>query len=159
MQLEAYRPWAVTRWEDDPVKTYLVVANQTLPGEQLGTAVRERIAGGDCTFYVVVPLTPVSHGGVWEERESAEAARTRLNAFLGALRDRGVDADGEIGDRDPIQAVGDVLRVRTVDEIILSTLPAGVSRWLQLDVPSQLARAVDVPVTVISQEAAAAVQS
>jgi nucleotide-binding universal stress UspA family protein len=107
----------------------------------------------------VVPLTPVSHGGVWEENESADAARTRLTAFLGALRDQGVDADGETGDRDPIQAVRDVLRTRGVDEIILSTLPPGVSRWLQLDVPSRLARAVDVPVTVISQEATTAVQS
>jgi nucleotide-binding universal stress UspA family protein len=141
------------------MKTYLVVANQTLPGEQLARAVRERIAAGNCIFYVVVPLTAISHGGVWEENESADAARTRLTAFLGALRDQGVDADGETGDRDPIQAVRDVLRTRAVDEIILSTLPPGVSRWLQLDIPSRLARAVEVPVTVISQEAAAAVQA
>jgi nucleotide-binding universal stress UspA family protein len=141
------------------MKTYLVVANQTLPGQPLAAVARERIAGGDCAFYVVVPLTPVSHGATWDEHESAQAARGRLAAFLGVLRAEGVKADGEIGDRDPIQAVRDVLRARTVDEIILSTLPPRISRWLQLDVPSQLARAVEVPVTVISQEAAAAVQS
>ena len=137
------------------MKTCLVVANQTLPGKPLATTVRERVATGECTFHVVVPLTPVPHGAVWEEGESAEAARGRLAAFLGVLRHQGVEADGEIGDRDPIQAVRDVLRTRKVDEIILSTLPPGASRWLQMDIPSRLARAVDVPVTVISEEATA----
>lgn len=137
------------------MKTCLVVANQTLPGEPLTALVRERIAEGECTFHVVVPLTPVQHGATWEERESAEAARGRLAQFLGVVRAQGCTADGEIGDRDPIQAVRDVLRTRAVDEIILATLPPGVSRWLQMDVPSRLSRAVDVPVTVISEEATA----
>jgi hypothetical protein len=135
------------------MKTCLVVANQTLPGEPLAALVRQRIAEGECTFHVVVPLTPVPHGAVWEERESAEAARGRLAQFLGVVRAQGCTADGEIGDRDPIQAVRDVLRNRVVDEIILSTLPPGVSRWLQMDVPSRLARAVDVPVSLVSEEA------
>jgi nucleotide-binding universal stress UspA family protein len=137
------------------MKTCLVVANQTLPGEPLADTVRERIAAGEWMFHVVVPLTPVPHGAVWEERETAEAARGRLAAFLGVVRAQGVAADGEIGDRDPIQAVRDVLRTRAVDEIILSTLPPGASRWLQMDIPSRLARAVDVPVTVVSEEATA----
>jgi hypothetical protein len=139
------------------MKACLVVANQTLPGTELARTVRERIATGECTFYVVVPLTPVGHGATWEEGESTEAARGRLAAFLGVLRAQGVEADGEIGDRDPIQAVRDVLRARPADEIILSTLPPGISRWLQLDIPSRLGRAVDVPITVISQEVAEAV--
>jgi nucleotide-binding universal stress UspA family protein len=137
------------------MKTCLVVANQTLPGQPLATTVRERIATGEWTFHVVVPLTPVPHGAVWEEGESAQAAQGRLAAFLGVLRNQGVEADGEIGDRDPVQAVRDVLRTNAVDEIILSTLPPGASRWLQMDVPSRLARAVDVPVTVISEQATA----
>ena len=137
------------------MRRYLVVANQTLPGGPLAAAVRERIAAGDCRFHVVVPLTPVPHGATWEERESTEAARGRLAAFLGVVRAQGCEADGEIGDRDPIQAVRDVLRTRRVDEILLSTLPPGISRWLQMDVPSRLSRAVDVPVTVINEEATA----
>ena len=135
------------------MKTCLVVANRTLPGEALATAIRERIEEGDRTFYVVVPLTPVSHGGVWDEDESADASRSRLESFLTALREAGVEADGEIGDRDPIQAVRDIVRERDVDEIVLSTLPPGISRWLSMDVPSRLAREVDRPLTVITQEA------
>jgi len=143
--------------EDAVMTTCLVVANKTLPGEELNALVRERIAGGERTFYVVVPLTPVSHGVIVDEAESADAAIARLDAFLQAVRDQGAEADGEIGDPDPVQAVRDVRLVRDVDEIILSTLPAGVSRWLQRDVPSRLERAMDLPITVITQEAAAAV--
>ena len=133
------------------MKTCLVVANQTLPGETLATAIRDRIAEGDRTFYVVVPLTRVSHGVTWGEDESPDAARGRLDAFLVALGSQGVEADGEIGDPDPIQAVRDVLRGRAVDEVILSTLPAGASRWLQRDVPSRLASEIDLPLTVVTQ--------
>jgi hypothetical protein len=135
------------------MKTCLVVANQTLPGEPLAALVRQRIAEGECTFHVVVPLTPVPHGAVWEERESAEAARGRLAQFLGVVRAQGCTADGEIGDRDPIQAVRDVLRNRVVDEIILSTLPPGPSRWLRQDLPHRLARVTRTPVVHVAAPA------
>jgi hypothetical protein len=141
------------------MKTCLIVGNQTLPGDELGAAIRERIADGDRTYYVVVPLTPVVHGATWDERESADASRDRLAAFVEHLREQGAEADGEIGDRDPIQAVRDVLRGREVEEIILSTLPPGMSRWLQLDVPSRMARAIDLPITVVTQEAPVATRS
>ena len=50
-------------------------------------------------------------------------------------------------------AVRDALRGREVDEVIVSTLPRGISRWLGEDVPSRLTDAVSVPVTVVSQDA------
>jgi len=134
----------------------LVVANRTLPSEELAEAIRERIDAGDRSFYVVVPLTPVSRGILVDEAESADAARDRLAAFVDALHEHGVEADGEIGDSDPIQAVRDVIRSRDFDQILLSTLPAGASRWLQRDVPTRLDRAVDVPIKVVTQEATAA---
>ena len=135
------------------MKTCLIVANRTLPGDELAGEIRRLITEGECTFHVVVPLTPVAHAATWEERESTEASGERLSAFLGHLREQGVEAEGEIGDRDPIQAVRDVLRERPVDEIVLSTLPAGVSRWLQMDIPSRMGREIDVPITVVTQDA------
>ena len=54
------------------------------------------------------------------------------------LRSMGADASGEIGSRDPIEAVQDALRGHPCDEIILSTLPPGISRWLGQDVPTRL---------------------
>jgi hypothetical protein len=62
----------------------------------------------------------------------------------------GAEASGEIGSRDPIEAVHDALRSHPADEIILSTLPPGISRWLGQDVPTRLRGSVLVPVTVVT---------
>lgn len=133
------------------MRSYLIVANQTLGGEPLHAAIDERLAGGPARFYVVVPATPITHGLTWDEDETKNAASTRLDAIVAHLRSRGAEADGEVGVRDPIDAAHDALRHVTVDEIILSTLPAGISRWLGQDVPSRLRGSVQVPVAVVTQ--------
>jgi hypothetical protein len=131
------------------VPTYLIVANQTLASPTLGDAVSERASAGDATFRVVVPATPVPHGLTWNEEEARSAAQERLDGLLERLRALGVEASGEIGSSDPVAAARDAIRAEPVDEVILSTLPPGISRWLGLDVPSQLKNAVSVPVTVV----------
>jgi hypothetical protein len=102
------------------VRSYLIVANQTLAS-----------------------LT-------WNEEESHAAARARLDAAIARLHDLGVEASGEVGEKDPIAAVRDALREHPSDEIILSTLAPGISRWLGQDVPARLKGAVTVPVTVLT---------
>jgi nucleotide-binding universal stress UspA family protein len=135
------------------MSTYVIVANQTLPSETLWKAVTER-ARPDATFHVVVPLTPVTHGLTWDEDESHRQANERLAEFLRRLQALGVAASGEVGDRDPVQAVNDCLRSRTdVDEIVLSTLPPGISRWLGQDVAGRLRHSAPVPVAVVFEEA------
>ena len=129
--------------------SYLIVANQTLASPTLASAVADRIASGPATFHVVVPATPVAHGLTWDEDHSRSAAQERLDAVIERLRALGAEATGEVGPSDPVQAVLDACRSREVDEVILSTLPPGISRWLGLDVPSQLKGAVHVPVTVV----------
>ncbi|HEY8847214.1 MAG TPA: hypothetical protein VIM24_11180, partial [Candidatus Limnocylindrales bacterium] len=95
-------------------------------------------------FHVVVPATPPPGGGfTWDEDAARAEAETRLAAFLDGLRAQGATADGEIGDRD-------------IGEVILSTLPAGISRWLRQDVPSRMRGTVTVPVVVVEQQTAAA---
>ena len=131
---------------------YLIVANQSLDSRALETAIRERFEAGSATFHVVVPASPIPHKITWDEAEAREAALDRLQGILGRLRVMGADADGEIGSPDPVAAVTDFLRTRTVDEIILSTLPAGISRWLGLDVPHRLRGAVHCPVVVVTEE-------
>lgn len=131
--------------------SYLVVANRTLPTASLEDAIEARLSPlQPARFHVVVPRTPVGHGLTWSEEETVRAAQRRLDAFVEHLRGHGAEADGEIGDPDPVQAVRDALRGRAVDEVILSTLPAGISRWLGGDVPSRLRDEVRVPVTVIT---------
>jgi hypothetical protein len=137
----------------------LIVANQTLPSSALADAIAERIKSGVETFHVVVPATPPAKGFTWDEEESRAEAAERLETFLGGLRALGVEATGEVGDRDPVEAVRDALRGRVVDEIVLSTLPPGISRWIRQDVPSRLRGAVTVPVDVVFEQSGIAAGS
>jgi GABA permease len=131
------------------MRSYLIVANRTLASPTLAAAVADRIAGGEAGFHVVVPATPVPHGLTWDEEEAQAAAQERLDDVLARLRAMGVEASGEVGCKDPVAAVQDALRGRQADEILLSTLPVRISRWLGQDVPSRLRRSVDIPVTVV----------
>jgi nucleotide-binding universal stress UspA family protein len=135
------------------MRSYLIVANQTLTSESLQEAIAERLADGPVRTHVVVPMSPGSGRLSWDERESRETAQARLDETLERLREMGAEADGEVGDRDPVMAVRDALRRQEVDEIIVSTLPRGLSRWLGEDVPSRLRDSVGVPVTVVTQSA------
>src|SRR6186713_2023699 len=138
--------------EDPVMRSYLIVANQTLASQSLTDAIQARLADGPVRTHVVVPLSPVGGRLTWDEEESRRVAKERLDEVVARLRAMGAEADGEIGDRDPVMAVRDALRGREVDEVIVSTLPKGVSRWLGEDVPSRLRDAVPVVVTVVTQE-------
>ena len=138
------------------MRTTLIVANQTLPSQALANAIDERIRSGVSSFYVVVPATPIGHGMTWDEETTRQEARQRLSRFLTHLVARGVEADGEVGDRDPVAAVRDASRGRDIDEVVLSTLPPGISRWLGQDIPSKLRHNVSVPVDVVYEGAPAA---
>jgi len=133
------------------MRSYLVVGNQTLAGPELTAAIAERIAGGDPTkFHVVVPATPVQEGFTWDEDKAYAAARDRLEAMVGHLQTMGAEATGEVGHKDPVEAARDALRRHPADEVILSTLPPGISRWLGQDAPTRLKAAIAVPVVVIT---------
>jgi len=131
--------------------SYLIVANQTLTGQALADAMAERLADGPVRAHVVVPLTHIGGRLTWDESASREAAQERLDDALERLTTLGAEADGEIGDPDPVSAVRDAMRGREIDEVIVSTLPRGLSRWLGEDVPSRLRDSVRVPVTVVTQ--------
>ena len=133
------------------MRSYLIVANQTLTGEALAAAMAERLAAGPASAHVVVPLTRVGGRLTWDEAASRAAAQARLEDTLQRLRDLGAEATGEIGDPDPVMAVRDAVRGRDIDELIVSTLPRGLSRWLGEVVPSRLRDAVRCPVTVVTQ--------
>jgi hypothetical protein len=144
---------------------HLIVANQTLGGDQLMSEVRQRIAAGPSSFYVVVPNTrpddmpvaPAFAGGAEvvaeEEHRATLRAQSRLNEALTQIRAEGADADGELGDPDPIAAIEDVLKAERFDEIIISTLPSGISRWLGMDLPHRVQRKFDLPVKTITARA------
>ncbi len=131
---------------------YLVVANQTLGADQLYHKVRECQAAGPCTFHIVVPATPPNENLTWAEGEASAIARERLGRALAWFRELGAEVDGEVGDANPLLAIWDALRESQFDHIILSTLPAGISRWLKMDLPSRVRAAVNLPVSHIISE-------
>ena len=134
-----------------PMRSYLVVGNQTLAGPELASVIEEVMAqDGETAFHVVVPATPNQRGLTWDEDEARAEAGRRLDAFMDRLRGLGAEVSGEIGSRDPIEAVQDALRGHPCDEIILSTLPSGISRWLGQDVPTRLRGSVLIPVRVVT---------
>ena len=129
------------------MRSYLVVANQTLAGEHLIARVRQCMAEGSCRFYLVVPATPPSELVTWTEGEARAIARGRLEAAFTRFREIGAEVEGEVGDANPMLAIEDALRGQNFDEMILSTLPPGVSRWLKRDLPSRVANRFPLPVT------------
>jgi hypothetical protein len=128
------------------MRHYLVVANQTLGGEHLLDEVRGCLRDDACRFHIVVPATDPKDHAVTSEGEARGLAKARLDRALGRFRDLGATADGEIGDERPMDAIRDALRDREFDGIILSTLPAGVSRWLGQDLPHRVEREFGLPV-------------
>jgi len=140
------------------VGKYLVVANQTLGGDQFMDEVRLRIARGPSAFYVVVPNTALADSTEPVPSEEAEhratlRAQGRLHQALAQLRAAGGDARGDLGVADPLTAIGDVLGQEPFDEIIISTLPSGLSRWLGMDLPHRVERKFKLPVTTITAKA------
>ncbi|MGH9243383.1 MAG: hypothetical protein ACRD29_03510 [Acidimicrobiales bacterium] len=138
------------------MRRYLVVAHRTVGGQHLLDEVKRRLADGPCEFHLLVPAHhPLDHN--WTEHEVEEQAKRVLGTAVDRFRDAGVNVTGEIGDPNPVYAIDGVLRGQPFDEIILSTLPPGPSRWLKLDVPSRVARQFSVPVThLVAEEEPAA---
>ncbi|GAA1327478.1 hypothetical protein [Pseudonocardia xinjiangensis] len=146
---------------------YLVVANQTLGSAELADLVRERVAAGPAEFWLVVPATRVKDlsasamavpmpvmGGVpaipAPPEEARRLAQVKLDAALKELAAAGATAGGEVCDPDPVRAVEAAVSGREFDEIIVSTLPARMSRWLHQDLPGRLARKFGLPVTHVA---------
>jgi hypothetical protein len=134
----------------------LVVANETLSGRALRSTISERGHSGEAMLKVVTPAlnSKIKH---WtnEEDEAREAARRRLQDLLAGLRAEGFDADGDIGDDDPVQAMEDGLRRFPADEVIISTHPPGRSNWLERDVVERARDRCDIQVTHVVVDLAA----
>ncbi|MEO8966016.1 MAG: hypothetical protein ABI355_00385 [Solirubrobacteraceae bacterium] len=125
----------------------LLVANRTASDAALRDAVRTRTGWGPVVFHLVVPATPQGlHRLVDPEVAGRQAAHARLAQALPLLSEAaGQDVTGHVGDANPLSAVADALNLRGFDEIIVSTLPWRLSRWLRVDLPSKL-RGLGVPV-------------
>lgn len=146
----------------------LLLANQTVATPGLRQAIQERIEQGRERFYVLVPLIKPSaeatgwapmgspamfaRSSVTEAAARDEATRRsldRLQWLLESIRESGGVVDGSVGPTNPVTAVRHLLADHAFDEVVVSTLPPGMSRWLRLDVPARIGRLTQLPVTVI----------
>jgi hypothetical protein len=126
----------------------LVIANETVGGDELLSILRTKAEGVAERILVVSPAlnSQVRHWASDEDGARA-AAQERLDASLAQLRLDGVQAEGEVGDGDPLQAIEDALRTFGADEIVISTHPEGRSHWLERNVVGAARDRFDVPIT------------
>jgi hypothetical protein len=124
--------------------TYLLVAHQTAQSKELLAAAKQiQQEDPDAKFVLLVPATPVAAMLVWERDETEEVARRNASAARTRLEENGLHVlEAKTGDQDPVAAIGDELRERRhrYATIVLSTLPPGLSRWLNMDVISRTRR-------------------
>jgi phosphopantetheine adenylyltransferase len=125
----------------DEATSVLVVANETLTGDELIEAVRRRAAQGPIRVIVVAPVSTPSEGYVVYRDSRRAAAGRRLERTLDALRAAGIPAFGGVFDDEPLAAVKDVLAVEDVDEIIVSTHPETKSGWLRRNLLDEIRKA------------------
>ena len=151
--------WLHARREEKPIQTrprphaegerrILVIANETVGGHTLRSMILEKSLDVREEVLVVTPAlnSPLKHW-VSDEDGARAAAQRRLDDSLAKLADAGVQARGEIGDDDPLQAIEDALRTFGADEIIISTHPEGRSNWLERGVVENARERFAVPIT------------
>jgi hypothetical protein len=129
----------------------LVVAHKTAATPALLDAVRERAGRGPSVFTLLVPNAAHGlHRVVDPEEQTAGEAEQMLELALPLIEDAaGGPVEGIVGDPSPMDAIADAVNARGFDEVILSTLPARVSKWLKLDLPSKVS-GLGLPVTVVT---------
>jgi hypothetical protein len=121
-----------------------VLANVTATSRELVDALAARTAAGPLSVTLIVPVSPSA--------ATRAAAQQTLSQALDALHEAGLEADGQLGDGDPIVAITEAWDPKRYDEIVVCTLPTSMSKWLQADLPRRIARQTDALVThVVAQ--------
>jgi hypothetical protein len=118
----------------------LVVANLTANSQHLLDALKARAERSPIRVTLVMPAQGPGLGG-------REAVKARLDEALEGMRASGLEADGAIGDADPMEAVAECFDPSRHDEAVVCTLPGRSSKWLQHDFPHRVARLTGISVT------------
>ena len=136
-------------------RRYLVVANQTLGGPNLGQTLYDLARAGPAAFHIVVPCTPPPSTWTWSEGQAAAQAQERLDLTMRFARCLSASVTGSLGDIDPALAAREAVEQDgPFDEVIVATHPPRLSRWLKLDVLSRVRATTGLPVTHVVADAA-----
>jgi hypothetical protein len=152
--------WLARRRREQPARTaprthhdasarrILVIANETVGGTKLRETIERATEGKRAEVLVVSPAlnSPLRHWASDEDPARAQA-QARLDSSLERLRQLGIDARGEVGDAEPLQAIEDALHTFGPNELILSTHPEGRSHWLEKGIVTQARERFDLPIT------------
>jgi uncharacterized membrane protein len=144
----ALRPTVPARETPENERRILVIANETVGGPELRDILRQKAEDVNERILVVCPAFNTQVRTWTSDEDGARAAaQDRLDASLARLRQDGVQARGEVGDGDPLQAIEDALRTFQPDEIVISTHPEGRSHWLERNVVGAARDRFDLPIT------------
>jgi GABA permease len=143
---------------DAPATRVLVLANETVNGEELLDELRRIDQERQARYFVCVPANPIDTGQamhegaafVWEK--TTQAAQARLDLTLDILRTEGLEADGALGDYRPLRALATAVEQFGPDRLVICTLPEDRSAWLRYDVVDRAREAYDLPVTHVVVE-------
>jgi hypothetical protein len=134
-------------------KRVLVIASRTADSPELIAALRRRHAAAPARFTLLIPAVPRGLAWVANMKAGWGEAITRAEAAARRMRGAGIDLEEVVvGDPDPFAAAGDVLHAGKFDEVIVSTLPRSVSRWLRLSLPHRLRRSAGIPVAQVTAD-------
>jgi hypothetical protein len=138
----------------------LVVAHKTAATPALIDAVRERAGRGPAKFTLLVPNPAHGlHAVVDPEDQEEGEGQQVLELAIPLLEEAaGGPVEGMVGDPSPMNAIQDAINIHGFDEVIISTLPARVSKWLKLDLPSKVT-GLGLPVTTVTARERASVET
>jgi hypothetical protein len=140
---DAVRAHPVPTREPSTRNLVVVVGNQTLLSERLRERLNEVIGEGSVDIHVVLPVL---------KEDDLDIALWRGRALAERIVAPGVELTVDAGIGDPVDLVGKSIRHAHVDRVLVSTLPLGISRWLQADLPGRLRHLVHAPVEVVTAE-------
>jgi hypothetical protein len=143
----------------DGPRKLLVVANETLTGDELLDAVRARVGDDhDAIVVVIAPVNAPREGYVVYDDTRRAAAGRRLERTLTRLREAGIAATGHVVDNDPLTAVKDAIALDEPDELIVSTHPEATSGWRRRNLLEEIRKAAgEIPVEHVVSDVASRV--
>ena len=136
----------------------LVLANETVNGDELLDELRAIDDDRNAEYYVCVPANPIDTGQAMHEgaafvwQATTEAAQARLDRTLEILQAENLRAEGALGNYKPLRALADAVAEFKPDRLVICTHPEDRSAWLRYDIVERARETYDIPITHVVVE-------